>query len=1070
MFGQNVLAKWGNPLWGERSISPAANFNIDANLKGTSTSSFLVNSLASAVDTNKIFRVNSVIRSTADSSFFLDAYVSRLDTSYKQEVTKPILLLEIDLPSGYMYLAPQDIVVGGVQYLGRLVSAGEVLRSLTSGTDELSIDLDDTSERGSRFRDLFRANDPEGSAVKLYLSLRDGAPQNRVPLFDGRIDQVSGFSHSTVSIDVLRNEAVADKQLGRPVTQSEYPKAPPEYLSKMIPIVYGTHDTHEGVAVRVNAVSRLAVRLPAAQSFIYVPPAAVSIRSANQRTPSNTYKSSNTIVLEDASGFPASGSVKIGSEVIMYTGKSGDELTGITRGSAGTNPREHEKNADVTEVGDLVILMADHSLGFIDNIRILASDDTLGEPYPEPHSVDTSTSLVKWSETPRVRSPNAEPVFKRVHFNDVGTGNQAVGARFSARESPAYRAFGVAQLGTGKMILSVNTEGLGIPGDLQRVWIAAIFDPETLGLSSTAGQGTAGGSTRSHSTQVQGVPGNAYIQIPSGNARFNLQPTDLVPYEIARWDEKTGDRIYEVPDPNVDVKTASAGDKRLIPNTVEDGGTLDTAYGNKAQVLIDDDEATFLVHAIVFSGDIVVSGSRPAIYVFDKPPNIGSNILTSLKLVFVAGADTPPFSDRSAMWRITIRRQGKILTELITNSEYQGAKLGYVNAIDTFSVNVPLDVVGVGGDVSLLTPDTKFYVEFDTTGAGGKGFWAARDIRLEAQLKAVPPTTTVTLDPKGSVTNYFDVTSYVGLNPSQKDPAKDWEFFADPARGAHVTYKTDIMNLDPQIIETFYVVEYVPFLEPADEVPRVYANVEGLVPLGNPADVSEAIITGAPPLGMGLTVDSLARSYYVASKSSTNSDGIRVDFAVREQTSAVGLLQRIASQSDCRQTWEDGRHKIIRRPEPDVSLPVFKAIDKSIVRIAPPIAISRSEVNQVITRIQANYKVYPVTGDTSKSIELFDSGQEANARIGRRATTVDITLVRDDTTASAVTQRKLDREKRPRWSVSFVVPLEGLELRFGDLVSLDHPEFSFSVGEVVGLNFTTSGFKQVKVDCVVWYL
>ena len=54
--------------------------------------------------------------------------------------------------------------------------------------------------------------------------------------------------------------------------------------------------------------------------------------------------------------------------------------------------------------------------------------------------------------------------------------------------------------------------------------------------------------------------------------------------------------------------------------------------------------------------------------------------------------------------------------------------------------------------------------------------------------------------------------------------------------------------------------------------------------------------------------------------------------------------------------------------------------------------------------------------------------------------------------------------------MSFVVPLEGLELRFGDLVSLDHPEFSFSVGEVVGLNFTTSGFKQVKVDCVVWYL
>ena len=1070
MFGQNALAKWGVPLWGDQSISPAANFKVDAGLKGSAVSSFLVDALASAFDTTKIVRVDSTAKATGSLSWSMDSYVSRLDSLYKEEVTKPILLVELDLPAGYMYLAPQDMVVGGVQYTGRLVSAGEVLRSLTSGTDELSIELDDTDTRGTRFRALFRESDPEGSAVKLYLSLRNGAPQNKVPLFDGKIDRVSSFSHVSVSIDVLRNDAVEDKQLGRPITQSEYPKAPPEYLSKMIPIVFGTHDTHEGVAVRVNAVSRLAVRVPFQSPFSYVAPVTVSVTTMTQNTPPTNFNTSATIVLEDASGFPDSGSIKIDSEIIMYSAKSGDELTGITRGMSGTNPSEHEKNADVTEYGDLQILMADHALGFIDDIRILASDDTLGEPYPEPYSVDTATALVKWSETPRVRSPNAEPMFRRVHFNDVGAGNAATGALYSARESSRYRAFGVAQLGSGKMVLSVNTEGLGIPGDLQRAWICAIFDPETLGLDSTAGQGTAGGTGRQFSTKVQGVPGNAYITIPSGGAKFNLQPTDLVPEEIARWDERTGDRIYEVPDPQVDVQTAATGAKRLIPDTVEDGGTLNTQFGDRASKLIDDDNATYIVHAIAFSGDVVVTGMRPAIYVFDKPPNIGANVATSVKLFFMAGADTPPFSDKSAMWRITIRRQGQVLVELFTNSVYNGALLGYVAGIDTFSVDVPLDVVGVNGDLSLLTPDTKFYVEFATSGATGKGFWAARDLWMDAELKAVPPTTSVTVDPKGSVTNYFEVTDYIGLNPSQKDPAKDWDFFADATRGASVSYQAAVANLDPQIIETFYVVEYVPFLEPSDEVPRVYANVEGIIPLGNPADVSESIITGTPPLGMGLTTSSIARSYYNATKTSADSDGIRVDFAVREQTSAVGMLNHIASQSDCRQTWEDGRHKIIRRPTPDTAHAVYKAITKGLVRVAPPLGISRSEVNQVITRIQSNYKVYPVTGDTSKAIELFDTAQEANPRIGRRATTVDITLVRDDTTASIVTQRKLDREKKPRWSVSFVVPLEGLELRFGDLVSLEHPEFSFSVGEVVGLNFTTAGFKQVKVDCVVWYL
>ena len=48
-----------------------------------------------------------------------------------------------------------------------------------------------------------------------------------------------------------------------------------------------------------------------------------------------------TITLTDTTGFPTSGSVKINSEIIEYTGISGNDLTGCTRGAQSTTPASH---------------------------------------------------------------------------------------------------------------------------------------------------------------------------------------------------------------------------------------------------------------------------------------------------------------------------------------------------------------------------------------------------------------------------------------------------------------------------------------------------------------------------------------------------------------------------------------------------------------------------------------------------------------------------------------------------------------------------------------------------------
>ena len=52
-----------------------------------------------------------------------------------------------------------------------------------------------------------------------------------------------------------------------------------------------------------------------------------------------------TVVLSDASLFPGSGTnfIQIGSEEISYTGKSGNTLTGVTRGVRNTTAASHSK-------------------------------------------------------------------------------------------------------------------------------------------------------------------------------------------------------------------------------------------------------------------------------------------------------------------------------------------------------------------------------------------------------------------------------------------------------------------------------------------------------------------------------------------------------------------------------------------------------------------------------------------------------------------------------------------------------------------------------------------------------
>ena len=63
----------------------------------------------------------------------------------------------------------------------------------------------------------------------------------------------------------------------------------------------------------------------------------------------NITDSATTLTLTDASGFSSTGTVLIGTELITYTGKSTNDLTGLTRGTSGTTAAAHSSGVTVQQ-------------------------------------------------------------------------------------------------------------------------------------------------------------------------------------------------------------------------------------------------------------------------------------------------------------------------------------------------------------------------------------------------------------------------------------------------------------------------------------------------------------------------------------------------------------------------------------------------------------------------------------------------------------------------------------------------------------------------------------------------
>lgn len=118
----------------------------------------------------------------------------------------------------------------------------------------------------------------------------------------------------------------------------------------------------DGVAATLGASNKVTVTVPSTLSQLYN--GAYYADGTTTLTASINSNTTLPIAVASTAAFPNSGYIRVGAEVIQYTGKTATTFTGITRGRAGSNGSTHSLGApvgaaQVTAAGSVATIMID---------------------------------------------------------------------------------------------------------------------------------------------------------------------------------------------------------------------------------------------------------------------------------------------------------------------------------------------------------------------------------------------------------------------------------------------------------------------------------------------------------------------------------------------------------------------------------------------------------------------------------------------------------------------------------------------------------------------------------------
>ncbi len=1016
--------QWGRQEWGVEIVFPVVTMTLTGAVNKDVDVSVTLTGIVGGDDIDVSMLVTATTNKDTTVSFGVTYSVPTVPiAALRNRTMAPLLLVQIDLPGGNtLRICGRRVIFLGFLWEARIIEVDDVLRSIGSGSDDVSIAIEDTDNFGPRLRELFRANDPEGSLVTIILALEDEAESDRVTLFVGRISKIKLPSRSAVTIDVVRTELVEDRLLGEVLTDDTYPNAPKASLGRTIPIPFGVVPYLESVVIETNEISALKNEIDA-------------VTTAIQMT--------------DASNLQSSGSVIVGSEQIDYTGisETSQELTGVTRGAGGTVAASHPAGAEVRENGNFVCLFASRPVGNISVIKIEGPGGVLGEPVPSPTLIDCQAATITWPEIPRIRLPDTAAVVIRVNMQDTGDSNTALNPELAARESPKFASLDAAKVGVaGNLHLVTSSEELGEPGDIEKCWLVVVFD--------------SGGSSISGSVSCP-----AFESLP-----FQLTSADVTPKELARLDDKATDEIYEVEADDFDINTGTSLQDHIPSEIIESG----LWFAANPQAAVDGNPDTFTAAYIIIAGggegDVGGVGQRPfRAKVPDNPPvNSEGFKLESAKLVVVAGWDegaglTAPLRAFLARTDETTGQYSEISgTSLDCSTEFLVGGAKAIRGISTFEVEIPVNVLG--DDLELLQ---SLEVVVVPLAQESLGLWVLREVTIQVVLSQETTISTI-IRAKTTFTNAFEVTDFVkaGIESS------DWGAFSDPLRLGSVSTFAGISTLN--VLRVHFAVLHRPYVEATSLTPRVFATVEGEVPSGDPTEIASSLVTTAAPHGLGLDPSRIAGADHALLATELKDAGVRLDFAITKPTSTTDLLVQLAKESDCRSTWDRSTFRLIRKASPSLleAIPVVARYTPNDI-LAGSLRVSKEGVDAVANRYEARFAHYPPEHETSKT-SLANNPVSEGLAWGRRTVTPIYGLTQDQVSADLITALNLERTSFPRWSLSFEIPLIGLSLRFGDSIAIDHPDFFVIAAEVQGLNFKPDTgpdkIMRVEVQAIAWLL
>lgn len=719
-------------------------------------------------------------------------------------------------------------------------------------------------------------------------------------------------------------------------------------------------------------------------------------------------------ILSDGSEFPSSGSAKIDDEVISWVSKTGDDqLNALTRGASGTIADDHSSGSEILEQGTFQVLFADHPLTSIASVRLPDDRGNLVEPVPLP-VLDAIAATATWSETPRIRVPSRSTEHLRAAFQVAGGGNTASNPLSAARESASFQEKDFASIAAGQTLELERTAALGTPGDIVRVFLVAVHDASGFG--------------------------NGNVVLPGLGQSFALGNADIVPTSVARRDYKAQGVTFDIDDPTHDHPGIVATSPPVPPSNIISsldwnfpGAAIDLNTGTQASISIGN------VSGGVHEGTLRADGARF--------PLASNQTVTGWRLGVVSGGTlgVSGFSRISPV-SVVVHAPGASFALGLTHGAGGSSSLVLSNG-GSF-VSVPS---GVGAQLQnlsqvLFVVSAISHIDFDVH--------IVRSMFLEFQFEETIVAAPTNVSQNRSVTEHFEITSLVG---------GDWNWFNDLARGGRIQATAGSGTL--RMLNLYYLIEFKPFTFSAGAVPRVFCNAVGIVPTGNPVDISEQIIVQPTPVGMGLDATRISRGPYLASKTALDTDGMRADFAVHRPLSAIKLIAQLAEESGLRQFWDQGLHSLLRKPDPTALGTVLRKFTEAEI-IAGSIVRSRVKWQDIINLVETAFRpdrfLREPTGSDSQD------AADSIAILGERKRTRTLDLFRDLPSVQVEALRILNRQKFPRDKLSFRLPLLGIELRRGDLIELDHREVSFTAGEVLNTDLDTVGFISVRVTVIVW--